>query len=364
MEGFVPRCAVCKGAHTAWSNACPARRKEMGRIEQAKQTRSIYWHVPSKDTSTRSRTRENSAHDIIQPPVSPISTRTPNRRVEETTQVTESEIESGAQLERQPDLHVSQQAAPLIQEPIPPALQEPVSDRTIQVIVPQQPTTRSNEENWATPATHAAPTIYQQTSTAATHPRGPEEFFAPHSAPTQSQPYLHPANEIDDTFDFHGADDWLDNMIDVDAEWLPQIAEDERSIPTSKATEPRATQWAVYKGCKCPQHQDIYSTWPLQDAELKIAKCMKVCVYCGDDFVNAAELRKHLKRLKYAKRNISVYLETRGKWGNITPGWITKPHGGARVHRRGSEPPAPTPTARVTRSQSLTHRTNAGTPPW
>ena len=49
-EGFAPRCAVCKEAHTAWSNACPARRKEMRRVEQAKEGRSIYWHVPAKDT--------------------------------------------------------------------------------------------------------------------------------------------------------------------------------------------------------------------------------------------------------------------------------------------------------------------------
>jgi hypothetical protein len=35
MEGFTPRCVVCKGAHTAWSNACPARKKELERVEQA-----------------------------------------------------------------------------------------------------------------------------------------------------------------------------------------------------------------------------------------------------------------------------------------------------------------------------------------
>lgn len=244
------------------------------------------------------------------------------------------------------------------------ALQEPVNDTTIEVTAPPERTTRSNEENWATPATHQAPTLYQQNPTAATHPRQPEEVFVPDPTSNRSQPCLHPANEVDDTFGFQDADDWLDNMIDVDAEWLPHIAEDERSIPTSKATGLPTTQWAVYKGCKCPQHQDIYSTWPLQDAEVKIARCMKVCMYCGDDFTSAADLRKHLKRQKYARRNISVYQEPREKWGKTTPGWISKPHGGTRARRRGSEPPAPTPNARMTRSQSLTHRTNAGTPPW
>lgn len=217
------------------------------------------------------------------------------------------------------------------------------------------------EEDWATPATQRA---QQRNSTAVAQLREPEEPCAPAPATNQYQPYPHLLSATDDTMGLQGADDWLDNMFDIDAEWLPQIEEDETSIPTSKATETRVAQGVVYKGCKCPEHQDIYPTWPLQDAELKIAKCMKICMYCGDDFTNAAELRRHLKRLKYAKRNISVYLEPRGKWGNTTPGWTSKPHGSIRVRRRGSEPPVPTPSARTTRSQSLTHRTNAGTPPW
>jgi hypothetical protein len=68
VEGFTPRCPVCKGAHTAWSNACPARRKEMGRVEQAKQVRNIYWPVaprdePRENNNPRKRTR--NAHDPI-----------------------------------------------------------------------------------------------------------------------------------------------------------------------------------------------------------------------------------------------------------------------------------------------------------
>lgn len=70
VEGFTPTCTVCKGAHTAWSNACPARRKEMNRVEHAKQTRNTYWHVVSKgehplDNSPRKRQRQedNSISD-------------------------------------------------------------------------------------------------------------------------------------------------------------------------------------------------------------------------------------------------------------------------------------------------------------
>jgi hypothetical protein len=44
-EAFV----VEEGAHTAGSNACPARRKEMGRVEHAKQVRNISWQVAPRD---------------------------------------------------------------------------------------------------------------------------------------------------------------------------------------------------------------------------------------------------------------------------------------------------------------------------
>jgi hypothetical protein len=56
VEGFTPRCAVCKGGHTAWSNACPARRKEMRRVEQAKEIRSVYWHVPLREKTAKPET--------------------------------------------------------------------------------------------------------------------------------------------------------------------------------------------------------------------------------------------------------------------------------------------------------------------
>ena len=48
---------MIKDSHTAWSNACPARKKETERIKQAKDARSIYWHVPLKDSTTEQGTR-------------------------------------------------------------------------------------------------------------------------------------------------------------------------------------------------------------------------------------------------------------------------------------------------------------------
>jgi hypothetical protein len=37
-----PKCALCKGEHTAWSNACPRRRREQARIELARKARPTF----------------------------------------------------------------------------------------------------------------------------------------------------------------------------------------------------------------------------------------------------------------------------------------------------------------------------------
>ncbi|KAI3056824.1 hypothetical protein CBS147353_11131 [Aspergillus niger] len=44
-----PKCVLCKGQHTAWSNACPRRRREQARIEQARKTRPIF-HYESDES--------------------------------------------------------------------------------------------------------------------------------------------------------------------------------------------------------------------------------------------------------------------------------------------------------------------------
>src|SRR3569833_829482 len=80
-QDFIPRCAVCKDTHTAWSNACPARKKALGRVEQANQTRNVYWHVTSKDDSpnnenartTRRQPRNTSPTRVIEISDDPIA---------------------------------------------------------------------------------------------------------------------------------------------------------------------------------------------------------------------------------------------------------------------------------------------------
>jgi hypothetical protein len=145
------------------------------------------------------------------------------------------------------------------------------------------------------------------------------------------------------------ADAWLENMANTVDEWMTRPEEDEEPSPlTSMATETRTAQGTIYKGCRCPEHQDIYSDWPTKDAELTVALCMKVCVYCGKDYEITAELRKHIRK-KYAKHNLRVVYETRGKHSSATPGWT-------RI-----EASAGRPETRATRNQAPTY--SAGTAP-
>lgn len=66
---------------------------------------------------------------------------------------------------------------------------------------------------------------------------------------------------------------WLEGLDHADDNnWLSTMAESDQRGPdpsplTSTATDPRTTQRAVYKPCKCPSHQRSYDAWPTQDAE-------------------------------------------------------------------------------------------------
>lgn len=60
VEGFPPRCTVCKGAHTAWS---PDKKKELARIEHAKRARSTYWQVTRINTLRDDPPRDDTPQD-------------------------------------------------------------------------------------------------------------------------------------------------------------------------------------------------------------------------------------------------------------------------------------------------------------
>jgi hypothetical protein len=91
-----------------------------------------------------------------------------------------------------------------------------------------------------------------------------------------------------------------------DSDWVHNTTEAALSPPTSMATDTRTARRNFWRGCTCPSHQAIYNDWPTQNAELTISRCMRTCMYCGSDFQEASTLRKHIKRVKYARRNLSV----------------------------------------------------------
>ena len=133
--GFTPRCAVCKGVHTAWSSACPARKKEMGRVEQAKQSRNIYWHVLSKDDIPKDNPRAGDRH-------------TRNPRARQTIQIPETTA-----------LETSFQANAPPEPSIAPARLAPLEPRTSPKTMTRHASTdRSIAEDWATPATQQGST--------------------------------------------------------------------------------------------------------------------------------------------------------------------------------------------------------------
>jgi hypothetical protein len=111
--------------------------------------------------------------------------------------------------------------------------------------------------------------------------------------------------------------DWLNN---IGSKWIRNAAEAAPSPPPSMATDTRMALEQVYKGCKCPAHQDIYSNWPTQNAELTIGQCMKKCVYCGRELTTAGNLRKHITN-DHAQQNITVRQERGGRGTATTPAW-------------------------------------------
>jgi len=354
VEGFTPRCAVCKGAHTAWSNACPARKKEMGRVEQAKQTRSIYWHVPSKEDTTQPRTyntRNTNGAQEVRIPATVIPAQATTQRPAANTSV-DTEPQTLPSANRLADPRSIAQEPPQAQ--IPTRTQTPFEATSTRTSV-----ALSIEENWATPAMQQEPT-QQLDPLIDPQIQATEESFSrtPVLEDGQPQPSLYPLDGIEGAFAMQDADTWLDNMVSNDSEWIYNSAEAAPSPPTSMATDTRTALGKIYKGCRCPSHQEIYSDWPTHNAELTIAQCMKICVYCGRDFLTAAELRKHMKKIKYAERNLGICQETRGKGSSTTPAWTPRHHTETPIPRSDSEPLVLPPDARTTRSQSVTNSAN------
>ena len=358
VEGFTPRCVVCKGAHTAWSNVCPARKKEMGRVEQAKQVRSIYWHVPLKEKTTRPGTRNirnvnATREDRL--PAAPVSTPTTTSMSEATglpaagpnasEQIEHPALPSEDLTTDQPTTEAPQQVQPPVEAQAPSGM-----------VTVQTPAARSAEEDWETPATQQEPTQQPDPHTDLQIGAMEETFpFTQVTEISRPQPPLYPTGGMEGAPIMQDADAWLDNIVNNDNEWLYNTAEVGPSPPTSMVTDTRTALGKIYKGCKCPTHQDIYSNWPTDNAYLTIAQCMRTCVYCGRDFPKASELRRHMRNTEYIRRNLEIKYEGRGIGSSTTPSWTS---------RNRTEPLTDRPDARTTRSQSLTNSANAVPRQW
>jgi hypothetical protein len=361
MEGFTPRCAVCKGAHTAWSNACPARKKELERVEQAKQARSIYWHVPYKENTARPRTiRNTNGTQEIRIPAANILTQTTIQRPDEPiVRRTSAPIDTGPQL----PTSTTRSTDRSIRQPAPRAQTPMGGQAPSEAVSTQESAAPSVEEDWATPAMEQEPTQQLQ-SVIDPQLLATEPSTLARALDSQMQLPLYPLDGIDEVFAIQDADTWLDNMVNNGSGWINNTAEVAPSPATSIATDTRTALEKIYKACRCLPHQEIYSDWPTHNAELTIAQCMKTCMYCGVDFTTAAELRKHLKRRKYTERNLSICQETRGKYRSTAPAWNPSHHAETPTHQADSEPLTHQPDARTTRSQSATNSANGVPRPW
>ncbi|KAM0742772.1 hypothetical protein ACQRIT_002949 [Beauveria bassiana] len=281
-------------AGMAWD----ARRKEKKRVEQAKEVRSIYWHVPPKSNATESGTRSTGSDgsrssDTIASSV--LGTHTPEVNV--------TNVDAEADHDHA-ETQLSQQIQLLVGTP---GVLEPT---TFQILVTPPP----------------AETDQLQ----AAGPESPQDRTPPTEAPLNfhggeeaSEPLpIYPEMGFEEALR-HEADDWLTNLADNhEGNWLntnTEPAEEEPSPLTSTATDTLVASGNIFKGCNCPAHQELYDGWPRLDAELTIARCMKTCVYCGKDWPDACLLRKHIRRV-YGSRNITVAFDL-GKGSNLTPGW-------------------------------------------
>ena len=151
VEGFTPRCAVCKGVHTAWSNACPARKKEMERVGQAKLTRSTYWHVPLKESTIRPRKQDlrqvNARQEdrALEVPVpAEMTTHRPREAARPTASRINTLMSTGTReplLGSQPIDHATEQI--LGQAPVQIGNQVLIKEPTI-----QPPAIASDEQDW------------------------------------------------------------------------------------------------------------------------------------------------------------------------------------------------------------------------
>ncbi|MCJ1479361.1 hypothetical protein MMC13_008046 [Lambiella insularis] len=170
------------------------------------------------------RASDNTPGTSLQ--VAPVRPPTATQGLEPTSHTSASEVTNPARVESQ--------AAPSINElTYEPAMQvpsrrpEPTRAQTSAAELRTEQTditavaTVSVEEHWATPATQQVPLQQQQHALEGPQLGTTEESFSPAHVPADDQSQLQPTEGVDEAFGLQDAGDWLDNMIDIDSEWLP-----------------------------------------------------------------------------------------------------------------------------------------------
>jgi hypothetical protein len=305
-------------------------------VERAKQVRSIYWHVPVKASATRPRVDSNTD-------VNPDTTGE-TTQIRNTSSLPITQTEMATQRVQEPTETLTVQLESKTN--LPPTMEDIDTTTALSTIVQRSvgeiPPLR---EEWATLAmqqepeqSQSNPPIDPQVTQETTVNEEPAEVYPP-------LPIGPPMNAPGSTVEAQNADEWLDNIFNGgEDEWLPDTPPAEPSLLTSEATPPDTAGARIFRGCRCPEHQHIYDSWPLRDADLTIAKCITVCVYCGTDYHRPPTLRQHLKAAKHAQHNISVVRETMGRGSSTIPSWKPKKRieaaSNSRVTR--SSPPAGT----------------------
>ena len=299
--GFTPKCVLCGGNHTAWNAACPARQKEMQRVERAKQARSHYWPTPYRKTTSTTNPHPQRGPT---PPTSNLDNTTGPVGRSQPAALNNQPIQEPRIRRSSRRQHQSNTTLP-----------------TRQVHIPYPESTEPSRQ-MGDPTTVLSATVFGEP------PAVQEPVAAAHYSPE-------PLAE-----EFLEADDWLQNL---DLNWDDPITVDPTpgisTVPESQrhtgALSPRQMRHLERttttfhdlppprRGCYCEEHLRFYDDWPVRDAELIIGTCMKECPYCDYRHDSTPELRKHI-RGRHGKRNLTVRKGKMGEKG-IAPGWIALP---------------------------------------
>jgi hypothetical protein len=215
---------VCKGSHTAWSNACPARKKELGRVEQAKLARSVYWYVPAGENNGHSRSDNVPNNGLIQdgvPATAPAPNQITTQRPERQLRPSATQSTGGAPHPRNPAPNLPAEPASVLSIEPAEASREP--QMPVDVPTMRMTETGPAEEEWATPATQQD--ITQQQSDIPVDPRlgGMEEDLSTIRVQVDGplNPYTYPLDGLEGGAPMTDANMWLDSVFDGSGDnWL------------------------------------------------------------------------------------------------------------------------------------------------